>query len=242
MNKKTGIQLQFLGIKGWGGKRKGAGRPNLSGQVSHMKRPKIDIKAPLHITLRLREKLPSIRNRNLFKEFKKSVKRAKSFGFYVIHFSMQSNHIHLFCEAKNNKAVALGMRALAGGFAKHVRSYAAALATTKGLSVSRGSVFKGRYHLHILKNPREVKNALEYVLLNESKHRRLIEYVDPYSSGRVFQDWKKLLGYRFKYLIEADFEFFAKNQGPSLDLDAVLSPPQSWLAKRGWMREIKQTA
>ena len=116
MKRKREKQFEFIGIKGWGGRRPGAGRPNLSGQVNHMKRPSMNLKNPLHITLRLKEKLPSIRNRSLFKEFKKSVKGSKRYGLYVIHFSVQSNHIHLFCECKSNKAVALGMRALAGRF------------------------------------------------------------------------------------------------------------------------------
>src|SRR5471030_610802 len=123
MKKKREKQFEFTGVTGWGGKRIGSGRLNFSGQVNHMKRPEISLKTPLHITLRLKEKLPSIRNKNLFKEFKESVRRAKHLGLYIIHFSVQSNHIHLFCEGKSNRAVALGMRALAGRFAKYVRTY-----------------------------------------------------------------------------------------------------------------------
>src|SRR5947209_6758916 len=92
-------QLSFIKVNGWGGKRNGAGRRNLSGQVNHMKRPKIDIKTPLHITLRLKKESPSIRKKSLFKEFKIGLKKARALGLYVIHFSIQSNHIHLFCEA-----------------------------------------------------------------------------------------------------------------------------------------------
>src|ERR1700683_3047337 len=105
-------QLSFGGTKGWGGKRSGAGRTNLSGQVNHMARPDISVKTPLHITLRLKEKLPSLRRKHLLKEFNESIKKAKKQGLYVIHFSIQSNHIHLFAEASSKSALALGMRAL----------------------------------------------------------------------------------------------------------------------------------
>src|SRR5471030_3126443 len=149
MKKKREKQFEFTGVTGWGGKRSDSGRLNLSGQVNHMKRPEISLKTPLHITLRLKEKLPSIRNKNLFKEFKESVRRAKLQGLYIIHFSVQSSHIHLFCEGESQSAVALGMRSLAGRFAKFIRAYAAARTSCD----KRGSVFKGRYYLHVLKTP-----------------------------------------------------------------------------------------
>ena len=81
------------------------------------------------------------------------------------------------------------MRALAGRFAKIIRNYSYSRGSEK-----TGSVFKGRYHLHVLKTPKEVRNALEYVLLNLSKHQKLIEYVDEFSSGKTFKEWQKLLG------------------------------------------------
>jgi hypothetical protein len=60
-----------------------------------------------------------------------------------------------------------------------------------------GPVFKGRHHMRVLKTPTETKNALEYVLLNDSKHRDVIEHLDPFSSAKYFKGWKKLLGHRF---------------------------------------------
>src|ERR1700733_4498789 len=114
MRQKIEKQMKFGGVNGWGGKRTGAGRPNLSGQMNHMKRPSLSLKTPLHITLRLREKLPSLRKKMLLKEFKESVRMAKNQGLYVLQFSIQSNHIHLLCESENNRSMALGMRSLAG--------------------------------------------------------------------------------------------------------------------------------
>src|SRR5687768_9311667 len=120
---KAKKQMAFTGVSGWGGKRLGAGRPNLSGQVNHMKRPSMNLKAPIHITLRLKERLPSIRNKSLLREFRESVKRARKQGFYILHFSIQRNHVHLLAETKDNQALARGMRALVGRFAKFIRNY-----------------------------------------------------------------------------------------------------------------------
>jgi REP element-mobilizing transposase RayT len=230
-----------MGVKGWGGKRAGAGRPNLSGQVNHMRRPRVTIKAPFHVTMRIKKGLPSLRKKDLFKEFKEGIKRARGLGLYVIHFSIQSNHIHLFCESASNRAVALGMRALAGRFAKFVNARGPGGIESVGNKRSRsgkasggknGSVFDGRYHLRVLKTPTETRNALEYVLLNTAKHRNVIEHVDPFSSGRAFHHWSKLLGKRFRSLIKFDANFYALDT----DLQETLSEARSWLGQTGWMK------
>jgi REP element-mobilizing transposase RayT len=220
-------QLSFEKTSGWGGKRPKAGRTNKTGTVNHMLRPKVTAKFPLHLTLKIKEGLPSIRKSFLLKEFKKSAKKAKSLGLYVLHFSIQQNHIHLFAEADGNNELALGMRSLAGRFAKIIRNYA----SKKG-SDTKGSVFKGRYHIHILKTPQETRNALEYVLLNLSKHQKLIEHIDRFSSGGSFIHWRKLLGARFRSLIKSDAEFYENHRTMP---EESLSLPKSWLARGGWM-------
>jgi REP element-mobilizing transposase RayT len=229
-------QLLFKHVESWGGVRAGAGRPNLSKTVNHMKRPFVDIRTPMHITMRLKDSVSSIRRNRLLKEFKKSVMGAKKQGLYVIQFSIQRNHFHLFAEAKSNKALALGMRALAGRFAKCIKNYS----TARGVALKKGSVFIGRYHLHVLKTVRETKNALEYVLLNFSKHRKVIEHIDHFSSGMFFKHWPKLLGKRFASLIKADAEFWSEHltgagNGPG-SVGNFLSTPRSWLGQTGWMR------
>lgn len=61
----------------------------------------------------------------------------------------------------------------------------------------KGPVLYGRYDLKPLETPREVRNALAYVLLNVRKQareagRRLPPgQVDPCSSGRWFDGWKR---------------------------------------------------
>ena len=56
-----------------------------------------------------------------------------------------------------------------------------------------GAVLHGRYHLHVLRTPREVRNAFAYVLLNTRKHWKELRgmapptRMDEASSGRWFE-------------------------------------------------------
>jgi hypothetical protein len=55
-----------------------------------------------------------------------------------------------------------------------------------------GRVWDGRYHAHTLRAPREVRNALVYVLQNFRKHLRNATGFDPYSSAKWFTGWRKI--------------------------------------------------
>jgi putative transposase len=215
-------QLTFEKVNGWGGKRRGAGRPNLSGSVNHMKRTGINWNKPLNLTLKLNKGVPNIRKRVFLKGFKTSIRGAKEYGVSVIHYSLLKNHIHMIVEAKDNLALGRGMRSLAGRYGKFIRKIADV--------PIKGSVFIGRYHMHVLKTPTEMKNALEYVLLNQAKHTQLVEHIDAYSSADQFSQWQKLLGKRFRSLIQDQIETYAST--PS----SCLSQPKSWLCRQGWTR------
>jgi len=80
--------------------------------------------------------------------------------FRVVHFSVQSNHIHLICEAHGNEALALGMRGIGGRIAKKVN----------GVLGRKGRVIADRYHAHVLNTRAEVRNAVRYVLRNAERH------------------------------------------------------------------------
>lgn len=210
-------QLEFKKVKGWGGKRKNAGRKNRSGQKAHVKRETINFKKPLGITLKFNR--VSLRNFDTLKAFRHAVQQAKKFSLHVLHYSIQNDHIHLVVEARDNDSLERGMKSLCGRLGKIIR---------KALG-GRGPVFKHRYHLHVLKTPTEVKRAIEYVLLNTAKHMKVIEHIDSFCSGFAFKNWPELIGRRFTGKIRDDYEEFAR------DL-AELSSPQSWLASVGWMR------
>jgi hypothetical protein len=100
--------------------------------------------------------------------------------FRVVHFSVQSNHLHLIVEAEDEHALSRGMQALS------IRMvHAAHRALGHG-----GSVFADRYHAHHLKTPRETRAALLYVLQNWAKHGPGGDY-DPRSSAIWFDGWSK---------------------------------------------------
>lgn len=227
-NKRGPSQLEMSGLKGWGGKRRGAGRPNKSGTVSHAKREDVNFKRPLHLTLRLRQGLPNIRQRGVLKLFQTCCRRVKRFDFHVVHFSIQSNHIHLIAEAKDNQALGRGMQSLASSFAKKLKVL---MRSWKSRFSWDGSVFVGRYHLRTILNPTQMKNTLKYVLLNWVQHSGYIEHMDDFSSCRAFSRWKELLGRDFKLLIAME----AKN-APYDPEPMGISPPRSWLAREGWLK------
>lgn len=57
-----------------------------------------------------------------------------------------------------------------------------------------GTVFEDRYHARTLATPREVRNALAYVLLNARHHDRnptRATRLDPCASGAHFDGWSR---------------------------------------------------
>lgn len=206
-------QLEFKKTKGWGGKRRGAGRKNKSATVNHMKREKIEQKFPVHITMRVKKGIISLRGPKMNKAFKASLLKAKKKGLAVVHYAIESNHVHLFAESESNESLRSGMSSFGSSFGKASR------AATGG----RGSVFQGRYHLRVLKTPRQTKNALAYVLMNHSKHEGSKPYPDDRSSARYFSDWKSLLGGNYRVLKAEETPEF-------------LSAARSWLGREGWRK------
>jgi hypothetical protein len=108
-------------------------------------------------------------------------------GFRLVHYSLQGNHAHLVVEAQDRDSLGRGMMAIGARLARAVRRIAG----------GGGRVFADRYHLRLLPTPKEVRNALRYVLLNARRHaatvRRAISgaaRLDPASSGRWFDGWK----------------------------------------------------
>ena len=71
------------------------------------------------------------------------------FGFRLVHYSVQGNHMHLLVEAADEKSLARGMNGLGVRVAK-------GLNRVMGRS---GKVLDERYHGHILRTPTEVRRA-----------------------------------------------------------------------------------
>jgi len=178
-------QLAFT-FRSWGGKRKGAGRPpkgNAAG-VSHLRRRSLSRHHPVHATLRIVCGVPSLREGRLFDEVRFALAAGRErFGFRLVHFSVQSNHLHLIAEAQDSRALALGMQGL---------SVRVARAVNRALA-RRGRLFADRYHCRALKTPRSVHFAVRYVLLNGRKHQVATEsgFIDSCSSAAWFGEFRR---------------------------------------------------
>jgi REP element-mobilizing transposase RayT len=185
--RKTRARQQRIEFCRHGGKRRGAGRKRRGGRrrVAHRRRPRIDRCTPVHVTLRLADDVPSLRNYKRCKVLRRAFREGgRKAGFRVVEFSVQGNHVHLVCEASSNRALSGGMQ----GFKHRV---------TRGLNRlcdgRRGTVWADRYHLEVLRSPKQVRAALSYVLNNARRHRIAPSanpsWIDPFSSARYFEGW-----------------------------------------------------
>jgi putative transposase len=156
------VQLGFQ-FRTRGGARKGAGRP-ANGEragVSHLRRPPLSFRHPVHVTLRVARGIQNLRGSALFRTVRNALAKAKErFALRLIHFSVQRDHLHLIVEASDRRALSRGIQGL---------SIRVARALNHRLH-RRGKVFADRYHARALKTPRETGSALRYVLLNARKH------------------------------------------------------------------------
>ncbi|MEO8181760.1 MAG: transposase [Deltaproteobacteria bacterium] len=250
-------QLGFS-FRTWGGARPGAGRPpkGRTAGVSHLRRPSLSRHHPLHVTLRVQRGVASLRGHSLFAVVRRALAAGKAqFGFSLVHFSVQRDHLHLIAEAKDRRALSRGIQGI---------SIRVARAVNRRLERT-GRLFADRYHARTLKTPRSVRLALRYVLLNIRKHARapqgsagalverpkapprapqgsagaLVErpkepsagFVDACSSAPWFFDFSRPLELAFGSR-EARAEW-ARASGSG---EPPVAPPGSWLLRAGWKR------
>jgi REP element-mobilizing transposase RayT len=202
----------------WGGRRAGAGRKP-SGDRSglpHTTRPVHRAAHPAHVTLRVRPGLPSLRLAPLVRAFERSMVRGCERGdFRVAHYSLQANHVHLIVEATDHAALARGMIAVGSRLARAVNR----------VFRRSGPVLADRYHARALKTPREVRNALRYVLLNARRHARRLcgaAQLDPACSARWFDGWRQ--------------DGQAVRDVAAGILERPVAQARTWLLGTGWLR------
>jgi putative transposase len=161
-----------LSFPAHGGRRKGSGRkPN--GRVTHHGRQQFGRVLPAHVTLRIERGLPSMRSSRNFHAIREALEAARGRnGMRLIEFSVLGNHLHLIVEADSSAHLSRGMQGLCIRIAKSLN---------RALSRS-GQIFADHYHSHVLQSPRELLNAIRYVLSNAAKHFREKEPADAYSS------------------------------------------------------------
>ena len=207
-------QLALARTAGHGGKRKGAGRPaGARRRVPHRRRPPHARGKPVHLTLRARRGLPSLRCELVRVMFLRLLAERPRDDFQITAHSIQHDHVHLIGEASDARALSSGMRSLAIRFAKRLDAL---------LRRRKGKVWDHRYHRHDLATPSEVKNTLLYVLQNAKKHgevARGASFLDPFSSAAWFDGW---------------IDRCARD--PTED-DSWRPPrPRTWLLAIGWRR------
>jgi putative transposase len=190
------VQLP-LPPKGRGGWRPGAGRPkSRTSGVPHLRRSSFPKRFPLHVTLRVGGDVGSLRTNRCFRRIQRAFFYGHDrFGMRLVEFSVQANHIHLVVEAEDRRALWRGMQGLEIRLARAINR----------VLHRTGKVFVDRYHARVLKTPKEVRRAVEYVRHNFKKHQarrgRATHpwYIDPYSSMSgearwyVDQHWRSAL-------------------------------------------------
>jgi putative transposase len=182
--KRKPKQMQ-LHLPTWGGKRKRKRRratdgPRKLGKVPHRRRPKLSPRHPVHVTWGVLPHVWNLRSQRCFSRIRRCFQRGRDrFGFRLVHFSIQGNHIHLIVEAWDERSLARGMQGLGVRIAKALNR----------LMQRKGAVFADHYHASQLRSPTQVANAIAYVLLNFLHHfpaeaaRRARDVRDRFSSA-----------------------------------------------------------
>ena len=211
------VQLPLVPrITGRGGYRPGAGRPKgVRPRVRHRVREKIPVHCPVHVTLRIQDGVPSLRKNRFVQALRPSLAACcERKGFRVVHYSVQTDHIHFVVEALGKDALANGMKSLGARVAR----------TVNRVFVRKGPVLDGRFHHRLMKTPRDVRNTIAYVLLNARHHffddhgqPPPVTRLDPLSSSYFFDGWR-----------------FSDPDPPPWRRD--IAWPRTWLLRVGWRK------
>jgi REP element-mobilizing transposase RayT len=216
-----------------GGKRENAGRPEgPNPKLWHRSRDEFSAAHPLHVTVKVRRDIPSLRSHKIVRAIEAAFRRGcERAGFRLVHYSLQDDHVHLIVEADGVAALGRGMKSITSKLA-----YAVNRALRRGRS---GKVIADRYHHEVLTCPRQVRNALAYVLLNARRHaaKRIARLgrkakplprqgvLDAASSARWFDGWRDDLDH-------------ALDRSPPrvLGRAPAVVEPTVWLLLEGWRR------
>jgi hypothetical protein len=207
---KTRVRQQEFGFTNWGGKRRGAGRKPKGGRalVSHARRARLAARYPVLVTMRLVAGLASLRAKGAHASLRDAFAASTSETFHVVEYSVQSNHLHLLVESRDERTLSRGMIGLAVRIVSRLNK----------LLRRAGALFVDRYHARILRTPSEVRRALVYLLQNARKHGAWVaRFADVYSSGPTFDGWRGRAS--------------AADSSPGL-----LARAKTWLLAVGWRR------
>jgi REP element-mobilizing transposase RayT len=208
----------MLPFRQHGGPRPGSGRKpkgEVAG-VSHRPRAMLAARFPVHVTAKLCSGLPRLRGKLEYAALRAAFAAGcDRFGFRLVHYAVLNDHLHFIVEAGDRQSLTRGLRGLAIRIAKALNK----------LWSRRGRVFADRYHDRILKTPREVRNAIQYVLRNAYKHHaqaggsRPAQVIDTFTSAPWFDGWKETITVR-------GIEFVVR----------PVAAARTWLLAVGWRR------
>jgi hypothetical protein len=142
-------------------------------------------------------------------------------SFRVVHFSVQWDHVHLVVEASDRRALSSGVMSIAIRIARYVNE----------LVGRRGRFWADRWHGRALGSPREVRQALVYVLANFRKHEKATPMpgIDAFSSAIRFDGFQSAA--RGATLPRAGPAFHE-----AFEPFVFVSEAKTWLGARGWRR------
>lgn len=201
------VKQQEMELRTWGGRRRGAGRKpkGKKAGVSHVKRERLPRSYPAHITLKVALDIWNLRGKRMMQEIRAVFWQARGVaGMRLTQFSIQQNHIHLIVEAEEHEALSKGMKSLCVRLAARINRRMR----------RRGQVFVDRFHMHVLRTPREVEHAIRYVRNNSRLHaeregRFWRQAIDPCTGGPC------------------------RKQFPPENLCLVVEP-RTWLLRKAW--------
>ncbi len=166
--------------------KRGRPRTGFCNDAPHRLRPELSSKHPVHVVLRIRERL-TLRRREIYHSLRRVLMRYLGRAdFRVIHISIQDSHLHLLVEAADRRALTRGMQSFAINAARSFHR----------VDGGCGKVFAYRYHATQIQTARHARHALAYVLNDWRRHqldfangRQLDRKLDPYSSALSFTNW-----------------------------------------------------
>ena len=168
------------------------------------------------MTVKLRQRLPRLRDPKVRAVLLTHFARGKDrFGFRLLHFAILNDHLHFVVEAKDRMALARGLQGLLIRLARGLNK----------LWARKGKVFADRYHDRALTSPREVRNALVYVLGNARKHMAQGRSIAPFDGPDVFSSAPWFDGF-VKALTVRGIEH----------IPIPTARARTWLASVGWRR------
>jgi hypothetical protein len=153
-------------------------QPGLLGPgVRHRKRHQFVACRAVHVTQRVRPGVGFLRKQGPAQTILAAIRAAATGGqMRIAHYSVQGSHLHFVVEADGTAALSLGMQGLAIRIARRLNARLG----------RKGPVFADRYHARVLSSPREVGNAIRYVVGNYRHHTREhlpARFRDPLATG-----------------------------------------------------------